>query len=278
MIVIGILTALTTAIIWAWVSIVYSDYMRSIKPLVVNFLRVFYASVILLVPAVILGLNMGAVWGSLSGLLSLVIGDSLYLMSIKYSGVSVAAPVSYTYIPIAVLLAVLMGESLTIYKVISGLLIVLGVYLLSSSGESKLTIKGILLALGASVAWALGYSLIKVADVSGLNPISLAFIRTLTASVALMAINYGEHNDILKDIRSTVRTRLPLVAVLDLGVGVALYAYSIDLVGLSLTVIVTGATPLIAQVMVELMGKERLTITKLMGAIIIVTAVILAML
>lgn len=62
---------MSTAIIWAWASIMYGDFMRRMHPLVVNFLRMFYASVILLIPAIVLGLNYGAVWGgSLSGLLS----------------------------------------------------------------------------------------------------------------------------------------------------------------------------------------------------------------
>ncbi len=55
---------MSTAIIWAWASIMYGDFMRRMHPLVVNFLRMFYASVILLIPAIVLGLNYGAVWGA----------------------------------------------------------------------------------------------------------------------------------------------------------------------------------------------------------------------
>jgi DME family drug/metabolite transporter len=266
------LPAFTTAFIWAWASIVYGDFMKSINPLTVNFLRMLYASLILLIPAIVFGFNAGAVWGSLSGLLSLAVGDSLYLMSINYSGVSIAAPVSYTYIPIAVLMATLLGEPLTIYKVISGLLVVLGVYLLSRE-RTKVMIRGVALALGAAMAWAVGQTMIKVADISGLNPITLAFTRVATAGVVLLVINYVTHNDIAKAVKSTVRTRLPLFSVLDLGVGVALYAYSMDLVGLGLTVILTGSMPLIAQVMSSLMGREKLTVAKLLGAVVIVLAI-----
>ena len=266
--------ALVAAFIWAWASIVYGDFMRGINPITVNFLRMLYASLILLIPAIVFGFNAGAVWGSLSGLLSLAVGDSLYLMSINYSGVSIAAPVSYTYIPIAVLMATLLGEPLTIYKVVSGLLVVLGVYLLSRE-RTRITIRGIALALGAAMAWAVGQTMIKVADISGLNPITLSFTRVATAGIILLIINYVMHNNITKAIKSTAGTRLPLVAVLDLGAGVALYAYSMDLIGLGLTVIMTGSMPLIAQIMSNLMGKERLTITKLLGAAVIVLAIVL---
>ncbi len=50
---------MSTAIIWAWASIMYGgDFMKKMHPLVVNFLRMFYASVILLIPAIALGLIM----------------------------------------------------------------------------------------------------------------------------------------------------------------------------------------------------------------------------
>ena len=272
MLALNALPAFTTAFIWAWASIVYGDFMKSINPLTVNFLRMLYASLILLIPAIVFGFNAGAVWGSLSGLLSLAVGDSLYLMSINYSGVSIAAPVSYTYIPIAVLMATLLGEPLTIYKVVSGLLVVLGVYLLSRE-RTKVMIRGVALALGAAMAWAVGQTMIKVADISGLNPITLAFTRVATAGVVLLVINYVTHNDIAKAVKSTVRTRLSLFSVLDLGVGVALYAYSMDLVRLGLTVILTGSMPLIAQAMSSLMGREKLTVAKLLGAVVIVLAI-----
>ncbi|WP_243681945.1 hypothetical protein [Vulcanisaeta souniana] len=49
------LPALSTAIIWAWASIMYGDFMKRMHPLTVNFLRMFYTSVILLIPAMVLG-------------------------------------------------------------------------------------------------------------------------------------------------------------------------------------------------------------------------------
>ncbi|WP_291765086.1 hypothetical protein [Caldivirga sp. UBA161] len=57
-----------------------------------------------------------------------------------------------------------------------------------------------------------------------------------------------------------------LVTILDLGIGVTLSTYSVNLIGLGLTVIVTGCMPLIAQVMAKLMVSERATLAKLTGA------------
>ncbi|WP_054857634.1 DMT family transporter [Vulcanisaeta sp. JCM 16159] len=272
------LPALSTAIIWAWASIMYGDFMKRMHPLIVNFLRMFYASLILLIPAIILGLNYGAIWGFLSGLLSLVIGDSLYLFSINYSGVSIAAPVSYTYIPLTVLFAVFLGEPLTITKLLASILLIPGVYLLSRSGNSRREIKGLFLGLGAALAWAAGQSMIKVADIAGLNPISIAFTRVAAAGIVLLMINYFMGNNIAGAIRGTVRSYLPIIAVLDLGLGVALFAFSMDLIGLGLTVILTGTMPLIAQLMSSAMGREKFSVVKFLGALIIVIAIVLVVL
>ncbi|MGC8571308.1 MAG: DMT family transporter [Caldivirga sp.] len=272
MLIIDTAPALSTAFIWAWASVTYKDYMRRLSPLTVNFLRMLYTTAALTIPVVLIGLNIGAIWGSLSGLLSLAVGDSMYLMAINYSGVSVAAPISYSYIPLSVLMATLLGEPLTIFKVTSGLMIMLGVYLLSRE-RTRVTLKGVTLALGTAVAWAVGQTMIKVADVNGLNPVSVAFVRVATAGLVLLMVNHVIHNDLTTAIKTTLRTRLPLVAILDLGIGVALFAYSVDLIGLGFTVIVTGCMPLIAQLMAKFMSGEKLTASKLMGAVIIVLAI-----
>ena len=277
MLIINVAPALSTAFIWAWASVTYKDFMRKLNPLTVNFLRMLYTAIALAIPAALIGLNTGAIWGSLSGLLSLAIGDSMYLMSINYTGVSVAAPISYSYIPLSVLMATLLGEPLTMLKVASGLLIMLGVYMLSRE-RTRVTLKGVALALGTAVAWALGQTMIKVADVNGLNPVSIAFVRVATAGVILLLINHVMRNNLATAIKETVRTRLPLVAILDLGLGVALFAYSVNLIGLGLTVIVTGCMPLIAQVMAKFMIGERITLTKLTGAVVIVVAITTAFL
>ncbi len=277
MLIINVAPALSTAFIWAWASVTYKDFMRNLNPLTVNFLRMLYTAIALAIPAALIGLNTGVIWGSLSGLLSLAIGDSMYLMSINYTGVSVAAPISYSYIPLSVLMATLLGEPLTMLKVASGLLIMLGVYMLSRE-RTRVTLKGVALALGTAVAWALGQTMIKVADVNGLNPVSIAFVRVATAGVILLLINHVMRNNLATAIKETVRTRLPLVAILDLGLGVALFAYSVNLIGLGLTVIVTGCMPLIAQVMAKFMIGERITLTKLTGAVVIVVAITTAFL
>ncbi|WP_243676317.1 EamA family transporter [Vulcanisaeta distributa] len=75
-----------------------------------------------------------------------------------------------------------------------------------------------------------------------------------------------------------MRSYLPIIAVLDLGLGVALFAFSMDLIGLGLTVILTGTMPLIAQLMSSAMGREKFSVVKFLGALVIVMAIVLVVL
>ena len=47
------------------------------------------------------------------------------------------------------------------------------------------------------------------------------------------------------------------------------------LIGLGLTVIMTGSMPLIAQAMASVMGRERLTINRLLGAVVVLAILLI---
>ncbi|MFB6490942.1 MAG: EamA family transporter [Thermoproteus sp. AZ2] len=268
------LPALAAALIWAYASVSYGDWVKALGVARLNTLRVVYTSIALLAPALLLGLNRAALYAALSGVLSLALGDSLYLKSIKTAGVSIAAPASYSYILMEQFVAVALGEPLRPTYLVSSLIIVAGIYVLSR-GEGEGRLLGVLYALGAAASWAGGYAAIKVAGAGGLNPISTAFVRALTALAALSwsarGLGVGEA------MRRTWRTPLPIIAVLDLGVGAALFAYSAVAIGVSLTVIITGVEPLAAQIMARAMGKERPGLREYVAAVLILTAIIISL-
>ncbi len=92
--------ALAAAVIWAYASIAYRDFMVGLGVIRLNVLRMIYASLALLVPpSLVLGITPAAAYGAVSGVLSLALGDSLYLRGIKAAGVSTALPpAAYSYI------------------------------------------------------------------------------------------------------------------------------------------------------------------------------------
>jgi len=177
---IDVLPALAAALIWAYASVSYRGYVEKLGVFKLNALRMFYASLALLIPALYLGLGRGAVYAALSGVLSLALGDSLYLKALRTAGVSLAVPAAYSYVILEQFIAVLLGEPLKAAYLAAAGLTVAGVYLLVA-GHDRGSLGGILYALGAAAAWSAGYAAVKVAGVGGLSPISVAFVRVAAA-------------------------------------------------------------------------------------------------
>ncbi len=265
--------ALAAAVIWAYASIMYRDFMVDLGVVRLNVLRMIYASLALLVPSLVLGIESAAAYGAVSGVLSLALGDSLYLRGIKAAGVSTALPAAYSYIVMEQFVAIPLGEPLKPAFLAAAGLVLIGVYLLAGrggGGRGGSKSIGVSYSLAAAVAWSIGYAAIRVAGMHGLNPVSTAFTR-VAAALPVLAIAGG--GGVGGAVRATWRTPLPLIAVLDLGVGSALFAYSSVAVGLAPTVIATGTAPLAAQLFSRAMGRERPTRREYAAAVLVLLAV-----
>ncbi|MEL9991402.1 MAG: DMT family transporter [Thermoproteus sp.] len=265
-----VLPALGAALIWAYASVAYRDYVEKIGVLRLNFLRMLYTSLILLAPAIYFGLGRGALYAALSGILSLALGDSLYLKALGTAGVAVAVPAAYSYVIIEQFMAVPLGEPLRASYLISAVLVVLGVYLLAA-GAGRGSLAGVLYALGAALSWSAGYAAVKVAGVSGVSPVSIAFARVASALPVLAA--FGGAKRAGQAVRGTWRTALPIIAVLDLGGGSALFAYSTVEIGLGPTVIALGVVPLASQLISRVLGRERPALREYGAALLILSAI-----
>lgn len=245
--------AFAAAVIWAYASVSYREFVLRLGVLRLNVLRMTYAAIALLVPTIILGINMGVIYGVLSGVLSLALGDSLYLRSIRASGVSVAVPASYGYIIMEQFMAITLGEPLKLSYLAAAGLMMIGIHLLTR-GEGHRNALGVAYALAAAVAWTLGYVAIRVAGVSGLGPIPIAFTRVASALPLLIVASRVNIGDAVK---TTWRTALPIISALDLGLGSSLFAYSTIQAGLAPTVIVMGTVPLLSQLISRMLGREK---------------------
>ena len=102
------------------------------------------------------------------------LGDTLYLRSMATIGVARAVPLSGVYPLFTMLIAlVFLGEHLTPLKILGVLLLVGAVYFLAFPDQMLRTAllsvfdaksaRGVLLALGAGLCWAVGTSVVKVA-------------------------------------------------------------------------------------------------------------------
>jgi len=270
--------ALIPALIWALAPIYYRGYLKKVDFLTLNFVRNSVGSAVLLVPAFYLGIHGGVLYGVLSGVITLAAGDSLFLIAIHEIGASIAAPVVYTYVLLIQLTAFSIGESVALTNVASALLVILGVFLLSRGNGGVHRTKGIIIALGGAVVWTVGQDLIKVATNTGLQFISLAFVRDGSAALALAIALLVRGRGLTK--LSAISSRrewafLTGVAMSDLALGSTIYVYSIATTGLALTVILTSISPFLTQIFSRLLGRERPTVRDILAGFLIVVALLI---
>lgn len=269
------LPALIAAIIWAVSPICYKGYLAKNSTIKVNFLRLFYASLFLLAPFLYFGFNQAIIYGALSGLLSLALGDTLYLISIETAGASVAAPVSYTHVFLVQFVAVFLGEPLKFNYIITSVLIIVGIYLLSDSKDLK-RMKGIIAALLAAFSWTLGQAMIKLATVAELNPMSITFARVSSAMMIMGLYTLIKRPSYSLTVADKQYLPLALVSILDLGLGSTLYVYSVGVLGLTTTIILTSISPVLTQIASKILGKEAPSKKDILAGFIIVMALILS--
>ncbi|ABO08260.1 DMT family transporter [Pyrobaculum calidifontis] len=264
----GVLSALAAATIWGLVIFLYKRHMADLDPVSVNFSRLAYVALSMWPAALFTAPSPGILAAVFSGLITLVVGDSLYFYAISKVGGSIAAPLAYTYIIIAQYFALLLGESVSHMLFLSSILIVVGVALLTKGGEARLSVPGLLAAAGTALTWSAGMSAIKLASLGGVHPVAIAYLRATSAAAAL-----GLYGLLTRRIRVVKSLPFAAASVLDLGVGSALFALSVERTGLSLTTIVVSLSPLIAQLYAKATGLESLTAKQILGGVAVFTAV-----
>jgi len=269
--------ALIAALIWAFSPIYYRVYLKKFEMLTLNFIRTSLGASVLLLPALYFGFQQGAALAILSGVVTLAVGDSLFLIAIREVGASVATPVTYTYVLLIQLTAFSVGESVVLTNIVSAALIILGVFLLSRGGGQVPRVKGIVIALGASVIWTVGQDLLKLSSSAGLQFVSLAFVRDGSAAIALglTLLVWGRPLSIRKKITRREGGYLALVSISDLALGSAIYVYAVSTTGLALTVILTSVSPFLTQVLSKLLGKETPTNRDILAGSLIVLALVI---
>jgi len=178
-----------------------------------------------------------------------VIGDYAFFKGIALSGPGKATSVGFTYILWASMISIaFMGEPLS-FGVISGaLLSVLGIWLLTTEG-GKWSLLGILWSLTASLFWAVSPSIMRLA-LSEINPISASTWNSLLMTLVFTPLAARRGN-----LKGRGRSKAVLGGGIGIGIGLPIFYYSVDMLGVSLPVLATAVSPLIAQVASWLEGE-----------------------
>ncbi|MDA4124925.1 MAG: DMT family transporter [Thaumarchaeota archaeon] len=270
--------ALIPAFIWSFCPIYYRGFMKKLGFLSLNLVRTSLSAAVLLLPAVYFGFSGGLVYAILSGLVTLAVGDSLFLLSIRETGASVATPVVYSYVLLVQLTSFTLGQAVPGANIVASIMVVAGVAVLSRGGGGQPRTKGIAFALGAAVAWTAGQESIQLATGAGTNVFAIAFGRTAAAAVALGVVTLltRKGQKWPSDLGGKEWGFVALIVISDLVVGSLFFVYSIALIGVALTVIITSLNPLLTQVFSRALGKEAPSGWDFTGGVLIVVAVIIS--
>ncbi|HDM22546.1 MAG TPA: hypothetical protein ENG20_02030, partial [Methanomicrobia archaeon] len=158
----GELLTILSAMIWALSSVFYKAGLKTMKPTTVNTIRPIVALFFLVGVIIITGdfkdisnlTTRDIIYIFLSTISGVVIGDLLYMFSLRTVGIARAYPISNTYPLFTILMARLfLGEIIT-FKLISGaILIIIAIFLISEKDFELDIKKGVIFALGASFFW-----------------------------------------------------------------------------------------------------------------------------
>jgi len=270
--------ALAAAIVWALSPIYYRGFLAKFDVLSFNFLRTSSAAAALAIPALVLWSSAGLGYAVLSGAISLACGDTLFLLSIRETGASVAAPVVYTYVLMIQALGVGLGQSIPYSNFAAALMVLAGVFILSRGGGGKPRLKGIIYAVSAAALWTVGQEFIQASTNAGGGTVPVTFTRDFAAAVALGAafLLTRKGRGWPKGLGLKGYGAVLLFVLSDLVVGSLLFVYSISTVGVALTVILTSLSPLLTQVFAKALGKESPSRMDYLGGVLIVSALVLA--
>jgi drug/metabolite transporter (DMT)-like permease len=290
---IGELAALSAAVSWAIAPTLYKKALLKTTPISANIFRCVSNVLILtlalfaiggfstlaMLPPEILAIV------ALSGIIGLGLGDTLYMFGLKSVGVSRAVPLAATYPLFSLLWSILLGEALALSAVVGALVILFGIWLLSSqrtSGkflDSRVLTKGVVASLATAILWSVSVTLMDVAvshfGTSGLNAnFAIVVLRLIPLSIFLLAFSplIDKNKKFLKMDRSTA-ILLCVGGLVANGIGWVLMNVSfMNIVG-SRAIPISSTTPLFSALAGFLLFYEKATVENAVGAFAVVVGV-----
>jgi len=271
----GELLTILSAMIWALSSVFYKAGLKTMKPTTVNTIRPIVALFFLVGIIIITGdfkdisnlTTRDIIYIFLSTISGVVIGDLLYMFSLRTVGIARAYPISNTYPLFTILMAGLfLGEIIT-FKLISGaILIIIAIFLISEKDFELDIKKGVIFALGASFFWGTSMIIMKLA-MSTVNPIVFSTIRMgIFAFFLLLYTMRYEKIEFTKVNRSWIIVAIG--GILDLGVGIPLFLEALKYIDASRAAPLNGTAPIFAIIFTILFTKEKVTSRIIFGVIL----------
>ncbi len=241
---IGKLAALGAALCWTFSAVLYKKALSETKTISANVVRCAGTSLILVLSFALIGkIHVFAslpaqvvLLASVSGLIGLGLGDTLYMNSLEILGVARAVPITCTYPLFSLIWAYLLAsETITLPVVLGALAIVFGIWLLTSgekqqnqnkgSGEDwkRLRVRGFIFALATAIAWSVSISMINLAvkaSASLEQAYAINTLRLVAVAVSLLALTpFGNVRHFIQKMKRKTVVMLLAGGLIAIGLG-----------------------------------------------------------
>ncbi|MHA1626819.1 MAG: DMT family transporter [Candidatus Asgardarchaeia archaeon] len=214
----------------------------------------------------------------LATFIAIIVGDSIYLLSLNRVGVSVAYPIAYSYpVYVSLLAASILGEELTLKLMLGLMLSVSGVWAFSShEREVKNGGKtfGILLAFLTSILWAIAIVIFRI-SVFTADPIVVDLLK----NTFLLAVYTPLLLSKIKEIRGMDRKtifHISLGGMISVGLGDWFLYISLSEIGATRAALMTTFTPVTSIILAHFILKEKITRRQILGTVFIMLGIIFA--
>ena len=276
---IGEISALGCAFIWALSSVFTKSLAPRFPPLTLNLLRCLGAAFALwtLIPfypgvqSLFQAPQSSVLFLVLSALLGICLGDTIYIKGLNMIHVTLAFPLAQSSMPVFTLIAAVLflGEHMSWSLAAGTALVIGGIYLIavphepaSVSSVSPAHQKkgmGISLILIASVLWTISISLLKL-GLEGVNLVMANGIRLPVACLLLIPLAFGWKQAGLSS-KSSAREILlgAFSGALSFGLGGYLFLLAIQYAGAGKAAVLTSCAPLFGLPLSAVYLKERVT-------------------
>ncbi len=268
------------SLLWSLSPAIISRFSKYIKPVTFTGLRALIASVTLFLVSLLSGgvevSNLSTyvlVIAILSAVIGPGVGDVFYTKSIQLIGGFLAVVLGYTYMFVAQTIAVFfLGESMTAGLLIGSFLAFTGVVVAVHGGTTinqrrNRYWKGIAYALITSVSWGVSTSMLKIA-LGFTDELALTILRLTAISLIFLPAGVLHEG---RPPNNSVKPFLLVAAVtatLDWTLGMYVFIYSINLVGVATTVVITALTPVLTTITSKTVAREKPSPTNIVGALL----------
>jgi len=287
---IGEISALLTAVFWTFVSYVFTFAAKRIGTMMLNILRMFFASVLIIITmaiftGIVIPTGYQILYLSISGFLGLVIGDTALFKTYTELGPRVSSLLMATNPAMAAFMAYFAFNEILSYSDILGMVVTLSglfvVILDKRNGDDKrykISRKGILFGFLAAFGQASGLIFAKMAlQEAEINFFMATFVRIFSSVLMLIPIML-----VMKKMKNPVKLLLNdkkafylvlLGSVLGPYFGISLSFVAINYAHIGVASTLMSIVPIIILPVAHFVFKEKISKQAIVGAFLAVIGV-----